>query len=120
MRFGYSAIRSLAEMPEAPVAPSQLSLYIVRCADGQLYTGIATDVSKRLAEHESGPRGAKYLRGKGPLEVVFVETVGDRAAASHLEYRVKQLSRARKLDLIEGRQSLADFQQGHVLEDGSA
>ena len=107
-------------MPEAPVAPPHFSLYIVRCADGQLYTGIATDVAKRLAEHESGPRGAKYLRGKGPLEVVFAETVGNRAAASQLEYRVKRLSRVQKLDLIEGRRRLADLQQDHVLDEGSA
>ena len=120
MRFGYSATHSLAETPEAPVAPSQFSLYIVRCADGQFYTGIATNVTKRLIEHESGPRGAKYLRGKGPLEIVFAERVGDRAAASQLEYRVKRLSRAQKLDLIEGRRRLADLQQGHVLDDGSA
>ena len=102
------------------MAPPQFSLYIVRCADGQLYTGIATNVAKRLAEHESGPRGAKYLRGKGPLEIVFSETVGDRATASQLEYRVKRLSRIQKLDLIEGRRRLADVYQGHVLDDGSA
>ena len=65
-------------MPEAPVVPPQFSLYIVRCADGQLYTGIATDVTKRLAEHESGPRGAKFLRGKGPLEVVSSGSVAFR------------------------------------------
>jgi putative endonuclease len=108
--FGYSAICSLAETPEAPVASPQFSLYIVRCADGKLYTGIATDVEKRLAEHVSGSRGAKYLRGKGPLVVVFSEAVGDRALASQLEYRVKQLSRVQKLDLIEGRRRLVDLQ----------
>ena len=113
-------MRLLAETPEAPVALSQFSLYIVRCADGQLYTGIATDVEKRLAEHESGPRGAKFLRGKGPLEVVFSEKVGDRATASQLEYRVKRLNRVQKLDLVEGRRCLADLQQDHVLDDGSA
>lgn len=102
------------------MALSQFSLYILRCANGQLYTGIATDVAKRLAEHKSGSRGAKFLRGKGPLEVVFSETVGDRATASQLEYRVKRLNRVQKLDLIEGRRCLADLQQGHVLDDGSA
>lgn len=97
----------------------QFSLYLVRCADGTLYTGIATDVTKRLAEHDSGPRGAKYLRGKGPLEVVFSEAAGDRAAASRLEYRVKQLSRVQKLELIEGRLHLADLEQDQVLDEGS-
>ena len=102
------------------MANSEFSLYIVRCADGTLYTGIATDVSKRLAEHEDSPRGAKFLRGKGPLQVVFSEVVGDRASASQLEYRVKRLSRARKLALIEGRSALSELASGQVLEEGGA
>lgn len=102
------------------MAAPGFSLYIVRCANGSLYTGIATDVSKRLAEHESSGRGARYLRGKGPLEVVFAEVVGDRATASRLEHRVKQLSRARKLQLIEGSYRLADLAPGQVLEEDCA
>jgi len=85
------------------------SLYIVRCSDDTLYTGIASDVRKRIAEHESSPRGAKYLRGKGPLRLEFVEPVGDRGVASTLEFRVKRLTRARKEALISGRASLADL-----------
>lgn len=85
------------------------SLYILRCRDDSLYTGIATDVPKRLTQHESGSRGAKYLRGKGPLRLEFAEEVGDRAAASALEYRVKRLSRSQKESLISGRQSLQDL-----------
>jgi putative endonuclease len=92
------------------------SLYIVRCADGTLYTGIAADVARRLAEHEQGGRGARYLRGKGPLEVVFQEAAGDRAAASRLEYRVKRLSRSQKLELISGRRRLQDLLDDQVLE----
>ena len=88
-----------------PVA--EFSLYIVRCADGALYTGITTDVDKRLAEHASGVRGAKFLRGRGPLEVVFTEAVGDRASALRLEHRVKQLTRAQKLELVRGERRLA-------------
>ncbi len=102
------------------MADSEFSLYIVRCADGTLYTGIATDVSKRLTDHETSPRGAKYLRGRGPLQVVFSEVVGDRASASQLEYRVKRLSRARKLALIEGRSALSELASGQVLEEGGA
>ncbi|MDH3812815.1 MAG: GIY-YIG nuclease family protein [Gammaproteobacteria bacterium] len=102
------------------MANSEFSLYIVRCADGTLYTGIATDVSKRLAEHEDSPRGAKFLRGKGPLQVVFSEVVGDRASASQLEYRVKRLSRTQKLALIEGRSALSELASGQVLEEGGA
>jgi len=85
------------------------SLYILRCSDDTLYTGIAADVGKRIAEHESGPRGAKYLRGKGPLRLEFAEEVGDRAVASTLEYRVKKLSRGRKEALINGRVSLCEL-----------
>jgi len=110
----------LAATPDAVVAVTEFSLYIVRCADGALYTGIATDVDRRLAEHESGLRGAKFLRGKGPLEIVFSEVVGSRAAASQLEYRVKKLERSKKLDLIDGRSCLDDLQPGQVLEEDSA
>lgn len=96
---------------------TQFSLYIVRCANGSLYTGIARDVQKRLAEHESGPRGARYLRGKGPLEIVFSELVGNRARASRLEHRVKRLSRIRKLALIDGRLQLSELADDQVLEE---
>jgi len=82
------------------------SLYILRCADDSLYTGIATDVHRRLAEHETGRRGAKYLRGRRPLRLEFCREVGDRAAASTLEHRVKRLTRAQKEALIAGRQSI--------------
>ena len=88
---------------------TEFSLYIVRCADGALYTGIATDVEKRLAEHASGVRGAKFLRGRGPLEVVFNEAVGDRASALRLEHRVKRLTRAQKLELVRGERRLAEL-----------
>ena len=83
------------------------SLYIVRCADDTLYTGIATDVPGRIAEHERGARGAKYLRGKGPLKLEFKEQVGSRSCASRLEHRVKRLSRRQKEALIRGDQSLS-------------
>lgn len=78
------------------------SLYILRCGDGSLYTGIALDVARRLGEHQKGVRGAKYLRGRAPVELVFEQPAGDRAAAQRLEYRVKSLSRAEKEALISG------------------
>ena len=102
------------------MSSAQFSLYILRCADGSLYTGIATDVKKRLAEHEAGARGAKYLRGKGPLEVVLEKQVGDRAAASRLEYRVKQLPRTRKLELVDGRRDIDELMQDQVVESGGS
>lgn len=77
-------------------------LYILRCGDGTLYTGIAADVDRRLAAHQSG-KGAKYTRGRGPLEVVYQEECADKSAALRREVAVKKLSRAEKLALIEGR-----------------
>lgn len=77
-------------------------LYILRCGDGTLYTGIAADVDRRLAVHQSG-KGAKYTRGRGPLEVVYQEECADKSAALRREVAVKKLSRAEKLALIEGR-----------------
>ncbi len=85
------------------------SLYIVRCADGSLYTGIATDVERRIQEHESGTRGAKYLRGRGPLRLEFEQRVGDRSDASLFEYYVKKLDRSGKEGLISGQFSLRDL-----------
>jgi len=90
------------------VSASEYSLYIVRCRDGTLYTGIAIDVDRRLRAH-AGPRGARYLRGRGPLRLVFSECVGDRAAASRAEHRIKRLSRQEKEALIEGRLALAEL-----------
>ncbi len=77
-------------------------LYILRCGDGSLYTGIATDVDKRLTVHQSG-KGAKYTRGRGPLTVVYREECADKSAALKREWEVKALSREKKLALIEGR-----------------
>ncbi len=84
------------------------SVYILRCGDGSYYTGIATDVARRIAEHESGARGAKYLRGRAPFELVFAECIGDRSRASQVEYRVKQLTRDAKQQLVDGRLELSD------------
>lgn len=88
---------------------ARYSLYIVRCSDDSLYTGIAIDVEKRLRAHESGAGGAKYLRGRGPLELVFVDSAGDRAAAQRAEHRVKRLDRAGKEALVAGRLTLDEL-----------
>lgn len=76
------------------------TIYMLRCGDGSLYTGIATDVSRRVAEHEQGRRGSRYLRGRGPLQLVFQWDVEGRSLASRAEYRVKALSRFEKEKLI--------------------
>ncbi len=76
-------------------------LYLVRCHDGSLYTGITTDVARRFAEHqENSGAGAKYLRGRGPLVLVFQKKLGGRSLALGMESRVKKLSKARKEELI--------------------
>ena len=74
-------------------------LYILRCGDGTLYTGITTDVEKRLEAHRSG-LGAKYTRGRGPLELVYREDCGGHSEALKREWAVKHLSREQKLALI--------------------
>lgn len=94
------------------MAGGNYNLYIVRCADGSLYTGIALDVERRLQEHEAGTRGAKYLRGRGPLRLEFSAMLGDRGVAQQVESRVKQLPREHKERLIEGHTSLAEVLDG--------
>lgn len=82
-------------------------LYMVRTAKGALYTGITTNVERRFAEHQAGgPKGARSLRGKGPLELVFTAEVRDRSAASRMEWQLKQWPRARKEALVRGDTSL--------------
>ncbi|MFC2066574.1 GIY-YIG nuclease family protein [Chloroflexota bacterium] len=76
-------------------------LYLVRCRDGSLYTGITTDVARRFAEHqENSGAGAKYLRGRGPLMLVFQRELGSKSLALGVESKVKKLSKARKEKLI--------------------
>lgn len=82
-------------------ASASWQLYIVRTAAGALYTGISNNVPRRFQQHQKGT-GAKALRGKGPLELLFTCEAGDRAMASRLEYQVKQLSRQEKLRLVIG------------------
>ncbi|MDJ0758700.1 MAG: GIY-YIG nuclease family protein [Woeseiaceae bacterium] len=96
-------------MPDGSQVPGCYSLYILSCADGSLYTGIALDVSQRLRQHEEGRNGAKYLRGRQPFKLVFEEVIGDRSEASRAEYRLKRLSRADKLSLIAGSVSLSEL-----------
>ena len=77
------------------------AVYVLECGDGSLYTGYTTDLERRLREHERGD-GAKYTRGRTPLEVVHVERYDSRSAAMSREYEIKQLSRAEKKQLVEG------------------
>ena len=75
-------------------------LYILRCKDNTLYTGITTDVEKRLEAHRSG-KGAKYTRGRTPLELVYRETCGSHSQALKRELEIKKLTRREKENLME-------------------
>ena len=75
-------------------------LYILRCGDGSLYTGITTDMEKRLEVHRSG-KGAKYTRGRGPLQLVYREECIDHSHALKREWEIKQLTRPEKEILIQ-------------------
>jgi len=84
-------------------------VYMVRTANGALYTGISTDVPRRFSEHQAGaPKGARSLRGKGPLELVFSSPAGDRSRASKLEWHIKRWPKQRKEALVIGELSLPD------------
>ena len=75
-------------------------VYILRCGDDTLYTGITDDVEKRLAAHRAG-KGAKYTRGRSPLELIYVEEQSDKPTALRREIAIKKLSRKEKLKLAE-------------------
>ena len=76
-------------------------LYMIRCHEGALYTGISNDVTRRFEKHrEMGKRGAKYLRGRGPLELVFQKKIGSKSSALKIEQKIKKLSKAQKEIII--------------------
>ena len=76
-------------------------VYILLCGDGSYYTGITTDVQRRLETHKNG-KGAKYTRGRGPLSLLYVETLANKSEALKREYMIKQLNKKNKTDLING------------------
>lgn len=80
---------------------SQWWVYIIRGDDDCLYTGITTDPERRWREHTSGPKGARYFRGRQPQELCFLEAQPDRSSATRREWQIKQLSRKEKDQLIE-------------------
>lgn len=91
-------------------------IYIVECKDKTLYTGYTTDVKRRIKEHNSeegvnGSTGAKYTRSRRPVKLRYVEELPDKSTAMTREYRVKQLTREQKKELIKGmsKVELKDF-----------
>ena len=79
---------------------SKWYVYIVECADGSLYTGITTDTRRRLLEHNYSFKAAKYTRSRRPVRMVWTKEYENRSEASKEEYRIKRLSRKKKLELI--------------------
>lgn len=76
-------------------------VYIIRCADSSLYTGVTTDLERRFNEHLHGKKGAKYFRRTSPLEIAYREPVLNRSEAIRREAEIKALSRPEKLQLIQ-------------------
>ena len=76
-------------------------LYILECSDKSLYTGIATDLVRRLEEHNNSPLGAKYTRGRRPVKLVYSKKFRNRSLASKAEAKMKMLNREEKLKLIK-------------------
>lgn len=85
------------------------TVYILQCSDGSLYTGYTTDLHERVQKHNDG-KGAKYTRGRGPVEVIYTETGEDVSWALSREAQIKKLDRRKKLQLIEG----YDREGGHM------
>ena len=88
--------------PEIPQHCTDMNwiVYIIRCSDDSLYTGITTGLERRFEEHRSHPRGARYFNGRNPVEVVYREDGHTRSSASRREWVIKKLSRQEKLLLI--------------------
>lgn len=85
-------------MPKART--SRYYLYMLVCADDTLYTGITTDLERRLEEHNTGAAGAKYTRARRPVHLIYSKKYKDRSSASVAEARIKKLSREEKLALV--------------------
>jgi putative endonuclease len=95
--FG-SILEFTARLPHALIM--EWTVYIIRCDDNSLYTGVTTDLERRFREHLSQPRGAKYFNGRKPREVVYTENGHTRASACRRESAIKKLHRDEKLKLI--------------------
>jgi putative endonuclease len=76
-------------------------VYIVQCSDKSLYTGITVDLDRRVLEHNTSNKGAKYTRPRRPVQLVYSETYEDRSSASKRESAIKKLNRVEKLALLK-------------------
>ncbi|OCG37100.1 MULTISPECIES: GIY-YIG nuclease family protein [unclassified Gilliamella] len=89
-------------------SPSEWFLYIIRTAKKSLYTGITTNVERRLHQHQTN-QGAKHLKGQKDLTIVYQIYIGDRSMALRLEYRIKQLSKQKKEKLVTNQPNLNEL-----------
>lgn len=76
-------------------------VYMVRCADNSFYTGVTTCIERRITEHNTSNKGARYTRARRPVELVYSEVADDKSQAFKREYAIKQLTRIEKSDLIK-------------------
>ena len=74
--------------------------YVVKCCDGSLYAGVTTDLSRRIDEHNSSSKGAKYTRSRRPVELVYYKEYENRSKAQSAEYKFKKLSKIQKIEFI--------------------
>jgi putative endonuclease len=101
------------------VSMAQWHLYMIRTRGGDLYTGVATDVSRRLEEHrEGGGRGSRYLRGRMPLRLVFERRIGDRSLALKAESRLKRLRKSRKEQIARSNPTRSELLGRLGIQDG--
>jgi len=75
-------------------------LYVLQCSDGTYYTGVTTDMKRRLKEHNTSNRGAKYTKARRPVKIIYSLEYEDRSSAQKFEYRFKQLTRKQKEEVI--------------------
>ncbi len=73
---------------------------MLECADNTLYTGITTDITRRIHEHNNTPAGAKYTKSRRPVKLIYQERCTDRSSASKREYQIKKMTRQSKLELV--------------------
>ncbi|WP_299013432.1 GIY-YIG nuclease family protein [uncultured Photobacterium sp.] len=86
---------------KAQLKAAEWWVYLIRTASDHLYCGVTTDVERRFREHQNSKKGAKFLKGKGPLVLAWSELVGDKKKAMQLEYRIKRLSKAKKESIVD-------------------
>lgn len=88
---------------DQPKEPSSYYLYVLHCADDTLYTGITTDIPRRISEHSTGALGAKYTAARRPVKLLYTQKFPDRSSASKAESRVKKMTRVQKREFLTRR-----------------